>query len=103
MSAAMLVTGPKNRVRPCFAGDHGGGERVQFHSSVACCATEALENLVNIAVEALGQHPLRLLDHDPGGESGFQLIVLPTQRIEGLERRRRSVPACLDQLAFLFP
>src|SRR5918994_4497220 len=85
----LMVSGFERRedgIRPRFARRHRCREHVQVHSSVPRFATEALESIVDLHVESLGEHPFRLLDDDPGGEGGSQLIVLPPQRLMELGR-----------------
>jgi hypothetical protein len=51
---------------------------------------EALERLVDMDLEPLGAHAFRLLNHDPDGERGSQLLVLPAQSLLEPERLRDS-------------
>src|SRR5918994_55366 len=83
-------------VRPRFARRQRRCEHVQLHSPVPRFATQAFESIVDLHVESLGEHPFRLLDDDPGGEGGSQLISLPPQRMElgrvGLLLHRSEMP-----------
>ena len=54
---------------------------MQVAAAVFRSAPEQVEPIGEAQVEALGEHPHRLLDHGPRLESTFQLSRLPLLRV----------------------
>jgi hypothetical protein len=54
--------------------DDGTGEVGEPVVATAGVLAQEVERLVGAELESFGEHPLRLLDHDPAGEGSLELL-----------------------------